>query len=153
MPRNLHKPANCHVPMPPADNRNRDLKRREVEFLTLLLNDTTMDFNKAAEKVGFGPNAGYAVASRWPVLNAMVKDGQVLHVKWRELMEKSKNRLQRILDDDEASAKDIINCAKVVFEAIYKTKAVSMAEAADKAEGDAVGRILGEYDAEEATKQ
>ena len=130
-------------PKPPLTNIDRDLTKRESEFIKLLVNDPSLDANDAAKKAGFGDKKGYSVVSRRVVLAALVRDDQSKSLTWKLLMTKAKAVIERILDDKDAAHKDLINAAKLIMETIIKSKAMNLAETADAIEGDPISAILG----------
>ena len=139
--------------MPPMNNRDRDLVKREAEMLKILLNDPKGDINAAAEKAGFRPRSGYSVLTRYPVLNALVKDGQFHHLKWTHMLGKGKARLDEVLDmpligkekkgEVGITPKDLCNFLKLLFETIIRSKAAPLAQTADESDRDPVDAVLG----------
>ena len=133
-----------HPPIvPPLNEFDARLTKRHSEFLKYLINDPSLDANAAAEKAGFGKLKGYAILSNRAVLAALVRDDQYKSYSWKRLMGKAKKRLDGILDNEDATDKDVLMACKIVLEVIIKAKALNLAEAADQVEGDPISAVLG----------
>ena len=130
-------------PVPPLKDCEHNLTSRQADFLRYLVNDPSLDANAAAEKAGFGKLKGYAQLSQRHVLAALVRDDQFKSFSWKRLMGKAKKRLDGILDNAEASDKDVLMACKIVLEVIIKAKALNLAEQADAVEGNPIDAVLG----------